>query len=293
MEIYDSARTFKKKDGEIEFSHTQLIIRGPNQDFYYAITENRFVTPSTIDLDNLDKTFINIDNVWPPYSARLLRAPSPVPQDSYIKEADLFDAGQYPELIPPGGLVLHEIEAYELLRQHPHPNIAQYRGCVVSDGRITGLCFANYTMTLQQRMEVSTPFDKELCLEGIKRGVRHLHSLGIVHNDIKPNNIMLDEMDRPIIIDLDSWQQDGKELGSKKGTADWSIEGAKYALFENDIFGLSKIKEFLYASPSREILAESRLANDSQASMAANMSTGGPRDVSNSIGATPEPSVGR
>ncbi|KAG6059726.1 hypothetical protein E4U32_003836 [Claviceps aff. humidiphila group G2b] len=261
MEIYKSARTFKEKDGEIEFSHAQLIIRGPNQDFYYAITEDRFVTPHTIDLDSLDKTPIDIDNFWPPYSARLLRAPSPVPQDSYIKEANLFDAGHYPELLPPGGLILHEIEAYELLRQHPHPNIAQYRGCIVSDGRITGLCLANYTMTLHQRMEVSTPFDKELCLEGIERGIRHLHSLSIVHNDIKPKNIMLDETDRPIIIDLDSWKQKGQELGGMKGTTGWSIEGAKYALFENDIFGLSKVKEFLYASSSREILAESTSAN--------------------------------
>ncbi|KAG6151352.1 hypothetical protein E4U23_002438 [Claviceps purpurea] len=279
MEIYKSARTFKEKDGEIEFSHTQLIIRGPNQDFYYAITEDRFITPPTIDLDNLEKTSIDIDNVWPPYSARLLRASSPVPQDSYIKEANLFHAGHYPELIPPGGLVLHEIEAYELLRQHPHPNIAQYRGCIVSDGRITGLCFANYSMTLQQRMEVSTPFDKELCLEGIERGIRHLHSLSIVHNDIKPKNIMLDETDCPIIIDLDAWQQKGQELGSKKGTAGWSIEGAKYSLFENDIFGLSKVKEFLYASSSREILAESTSANATQASVSAKTSTGSPRDV--------------
>ncbi|KAG6245556.1 hypothetical protein E4U23_005282 [Claviceps purpurea] len=62
-------------------------------------------------------------------------------------------------------------------------------------------------MTLRERLRMneSTSFDKDLCLEGIERDVRHLHSLGIVHNDISPANIMFDELDRPVIIDFDSW----------------------------------------------------------------------------------------
>ncbi|KAG5967567.1 hypothetical protein E4U58_002151 [Claviceps cyperi] len=275
MEIYKSAEVFEFKDGEVKFAHTKLIIRGPNRDFYYAITGDRFFRSSKLDLDSLDKTSIDIDNVWPPYSARLLQAPSPVPQDSYIKEADFFVPGEYPELLPPGGLVLHEIAAYELLRQHPHPNIARYHGCVVSDGRITGLCFAKYKMTLEERMEVSMPFNKELCRESIQRGMRHLHSLGIVHNDISPYNIMLDEMDRPVIIDFDSWQKNGQKLGIKKGNPGWSIEGAKYALFENDMFSLSKVQEFVCDSSSRDPLiteSTSATANASKTSTSATTS---------------------
>ncbi|KAG6126270.1 hypothetical protein E4U12_006682 [Claviceps purpurea] len=293
MEIYKSGEEFEVKDGEMKFSRKRLIIRGPNRDFYYAITEDRFVTSSAIDLDNLDKTSIDIDNVWPRYSARLLRAPSPVPQDSYIKEADFFVPAEYPELLPPGGLVLHEIAAYELLRQHPHLNISQYHGCVVSDGRITGLCLAKYKMTLEERMEVNTPLDKELCLEGIERGIRHLHSLGIVHNDISPYNIMLDEMDRPVIIDFDSWQKNGQILGIKKGSPGWWKKGSKYALFENDMFSLSKIKEFLFASSSRNPLNESTsaAANASKAPTPETTQIGGPQDAPDSIGTTPESHV--
>ncbi|KAG5959263.1 hypothetical protein E4U56_005062 [Claviceps arundinis] len=295
MEIYKSGEEFNVKDGEMEFSHNKLIIRGPNRDFYYAITEDRFATSSTIDLDNLDKTPIDIDNVWPRYSGRLLRAPSPVPQDSYIKEADFFVPGEYPELLPPGGLVLHEIEAYELLRQHPHPNIAQYHGCVVSDGRVTGLCLAKYKMTLEERMEVSEPFDKEIFLESIECGIRHLHSLGIVHNDISPYNIMLDEMDRPVIIDFDSWQQNGQELGIKKGSPGWWKEDSKHALFENDYFSLSKIKEFLFAlaSSSWDPLTKSTSATENafKASTSASMQIGGPLDMPDSICTTPESHV--
>ncbi|KAG6308709.1 hypothetical protein E4U44_007441 [Claviceps purpurea] len=58
---------------------------------------------------------------------------------------------------------------------------------------------------------------------------------------------MLDETDHPVIIDFDSWQQNGQELGTKKGSRGWSIEEEEYARFENDFYSLSKIREFLHA----------------------------------------------
>ncbi|KAG6310199.1 hypothetical protein E4U44_005810 [Claviceps purpurea] len=294
MEVYQSANFLVEKDGELEFGFTKIIIRGPNRDFYYAITEDRVPRPITIDLDKLNKIPIDTDTIWPRYSARFLRAPSPVPQDSYVKETNLCSYVECPEGMeekPLSDLVLHEIEAYELLRRHPHPNIVQYRGCVVSDSRITGICLAKYIMTLDERMEDGTPFDKDLFLEGIERGIRHLHSLGIVHNDINPTNIMLDELNCPVIIDLDSWGRKGQKLeyGMKKGTLEWSINGLPYdyALFENDVFALSKLREFI----SRVPFAESTSANAFQASGPATTSTGGSRDVSDSFGTTPEPPV--
>ncbi|KAG5988798.1 hypothetical protein E4U52_006234 [Claviceps spartinae] len=102
-------------------------------------------------------------------------------------------------------------------------------------------------MTLDERMEVGTLFDKDLFLEGVERGIRHLHSLGIVHNDIKPDNIMCDELDRPVIIDFDSRGREGQKL-NKSGTPGWWIEVTKLASFENDFYGLSKLREFMNAS---------------------------------------------
>ncbi|KAG6298411.1 hypothetical protein E4U45_005126 [Claviceps purpurea] len=91
---------------------------------------------------------------------------------------------------------------------------------------------------------------------------------------------MLDELDRPVIIDFDSWGREGQKLGPgmKKGTLEWSINGSpyEYALCENDMFALSKLREFI----SREPLAESTSASASQASTSATTSTGGSRDVS-------------
>ncbi|CCE30696.1 uncharacterized protein CPUR_04545 [Claviceps purpurea 20.1] len=279
---------FVEKDGETKFGYTNIIIRGSNGDLYYANTEDRFETSSEIDIDNLDKTSINTDGCWPLYSPRFLQAPSTIPPDSYVKGPALSLCENHPKDTPVSDLVLHKVEAYELLRRHPHPNIVKYRGCVVSDGRITGICLAKYTMTLYERMAASTPFDKDLFLDGIERGVRHLHSLGIVHNDISPNNIMLDELDRPVIIDFDAWQNNGEELGITKGTSGWMIEGSEYALFENDFFALSKIQEFIYDPSSGKPLSGSTSSNSSQTTTSSTTSSGSTRDVSDAFDITPE-----
>lgn len=48
-----------------------------------------------------------------------------------------------------------------------------------------------------------------------------------------------------MIIDFDSCMKEGEKLGLKRGTVGWEMEGAVYAMPENDHFGLSKIREFL------------------------------------------------
>ncbi|KAG6072451.1 hypothetical protein E4U15_006948 [Claviceps sp. LM218 group G6] len=247
MEIVTKAAVLNERGDEVKFLYTKLVIRGKNDQFFLATTELRGTASiESIDLEKLEKFAVDTDTIRPPYSARLLRAPTPVPLDSYIKEPSLLDYDRRPNAEPLSNLVLHEIEAYELLRKNPHPNIVDYRGCVVIDGRIKGICLAKYKMTLRERIDESTDFDKDHCLEGIERGVRHLHSLGIVHNDINPRNIMFDELDRPIIIDFDSWQREGQKFYYKAGTPDWCIEETEYARVENDFYGLSKLREFIH-----------------------------------------------
>ncbi|KAG6249139.1 hypothetical protein E4U23_002442 [Claviceps purpurea] len=249
MEIQSQLEFYHEVDGDIVFNKTVMVIRGKNNEFFLATTQLRLSDTCTLDLEKLDKIAVNLDTVRPLYSARLLRAITPVPQDSYIKKPSLIDYGEGLESRSEiRQLVLHEIYALELLRKHPHPNIVEYRGCVVTDGRISGLCLAKYKITLDERMEVGTPFDKDLFLEGVERGIRHLHSLGIVHNDIKPDNIMCDELDRSVIIDFDSWGREGQKLNKSGTVPDLWFEGTKLASFENDFYGLSKLREFMNAS---------------------------------------------
>ncbi|KAG5996556.1 hypothetical protein E4U52_006368 [Claviceps spartinae] len=261
MEIHLDGEVWEEVDGEMVFIYSKMIIRGKNNQLFLATSKLRVHEASALDLEKLDKIAIHPDIFQPLYSARLLRAPTPVAQDSYIKVPNLIN-------------IEENLTEPSISKLHPHPNIVEYRGCVVTDGRVSGL--------------FGTPFDKDIFLDGIERGIRHLHSLDIVHNDINPSNIMLDELDRPVIIDFDGWQKNGQKLGTKKGTPGWRIEGAKYVRFENDFYGLSKIREFLRDPSSRDPFAESTSANASQAFTSATTSTRGPRDVTDSLTTTPE-----
>lgn len=77
-------------------------------------------------------------------------------------------------------------------------------------------------------------------------GMQHLHSLGWIHNDINPKNIMLDEDDTTIIIDFDSCCG-MNEKGPTCGTHMWTDEtyDADCAKLENDYCGLRKIRQWI------------------------------------------------
>ena len=60
-------------------------------------------------------------------------------------------------------------------------------------------------------------------LAAIEAGVRHLHFRGLAHNDLSPNNIMVNHGDTPIIIDLGSCRPFGQKLLTT-GTVGWIDE---------------------------------------------------------------------
>jgi hypothetical protein len=66
-------------------------------------------------------------------------------------------------------LLLNEAQVCEILRANPHPNIAQYLGCVVENDRITGLCFVKYSMNLSEKVQREPQsLDVEIILRGIQ-----------------------------------------------------------------------------------------------------------------------------
>jgi serine/threonine protein kinase len=142
-------------------------------------------------------------------------------------------------------MVLNEARTCELiLRRNPHPNIAKYLGAYVEDQRITGLCFEKYEVTLAERLtngpEIS---DSEHFLRGIEQGIKHLHGLRLVHNDINLYNIMITSDNQPVIINFDSCRFVGDPLGVKVGTQEWARPSATIAEEENDFYGPAKIAE--------------------------------------------------
>lgn len=240
MEICERGEIFVEKDDDLIFDHTKIILRDAHDEYFYAKTNQRMARLSIVDVNGLGTTRIPADQIWPlAIIPKLTRAPDTLPPDSYLKLPRLLYYGL--DELDCGNQILTEVEACEALKRHPHSNIARYLGCIVKEGRIRGLAFARYPVTLSQMLKDGTPFDRRRCLRGIEAGVRHMHKLGLVHNDLNPANIMMDG-DDPVIIDFDSCKREGHELGSKAGTDGWTLDGQDHALRENDLYSLSKIR---------------------------------------------------
>ncbi len=215
MDIVEASEAFIEEGDDLVFSHTKVILKKGDQ-YFYATTKSRHVDPST-----LDPIPIPASRIWPSFQTSLTRAPEPLPTDCYDKHPNLLDYGDTEASNDIASLVLHEGKICEILRLHPHPNIARYLECVVgSQERIIGLCFARYPKALFECADINASNHDSL-LSQIKDGIRHLHGLGLVHTDINPFNIMLDTNGKPIIIDFDSCQKVGEQLGLKAGTEGW------------------------------------------------------------------------
>ncbi|KAI5917624.1 serine/threonine-protein kinase [Camillea tinctor] len=110
---------------------------------------------------------------------------------------------------------LDEALAIERISKAPHPNIVQYYGCRVRRGRITGIVLGSLGLTLRQY--ASTPdyqqLDKTAFISGLVSAVDHLHSQGLAHNDVSPDNIMVKD-GMPVLIDFGSCRPFGNNLQS-------------------------------------------------------------------------------
>ena len=148
--------------------------------------------------------------------------------------------------------VLNEVTVLEKLLQHPHPNLARYYGCVVDEGRIKQICLARYagnlTSWLEQNHNSPSPAVAHKIMDGVEAGVRHLHALGMAHNDINPENICIDKEDRAVIVDFDCCYPFGERMC--KGSSVRVYEGDKgdEAILsdpENDFEGMEYIASLL------------------------------------------------
>ncbi|KAF2245113.1 hypothetical protein BU26DRAFT_522230 [Trematosphaeria pertusa] len=142
-------------------------------------------------------------------------------------------------------MLLEEAEILEFLKRNHHPNLVKYYGCTVNRGRITGIALEKHAMVLQYRYE-DDPRDLDItvCMNGIRAAVRHLHSLGLAHNDLNPMNIALDGNDSPIVLDFGSCKRFGEQLLSA-GTAGWVDESYSISAQRHDESAIDKIEAWL------------------------------------------------
>ncbi|KAI8629103.1 kinase-like domain-containing protein [Xylariaceae sp. FL1651] len=246
LEICENNAAFIWEDDDLKFDHTKVIFKSKNEEYFYAITPDRLNPNREVDLSKLKLIPIPMNDVSPPFSASFTQAPEPPSDLHYIKTPSLLPYDGSEEVSRDiSAQVLTEIAACEVLMKHPHPNIATYFGCIAKDGRVMGLCFAKYPRTLPERMRMPIPFDVHPCQQAIRKAVEHMHQHGLIHNDLNPANIMIDNSDNPVIIDFDSCKPEGAELGVKGGTHGWTKDDSKYAVRQNDLFALERIDEYL------------------------------------------------
>lgn len=145
-------------------------------------------------------------------------------------------------------LLLEEAHALQLASKLPHPSIVSYHGCRVRRGRITGLFMDRYQHDLNQYLEDGIgSIDKLPFLTALESGIRHLHSLGLAHNDVNPANIMVSADGMPILVDFGSSREIGQRLTKSRGTQGWVDDDDDYAASEacHNLFALDKIRAWL------------------------------------------------
>jgi serine/threonine protein kinase len=221
MEILKSAECFKKVDDTYVFNYLQLIVQ-ENCQLYLAKCNSR--KPNLHNLYSMEK--LETEDRGPVLKHTWTVLGSPL--DYFVKVPDLW-AYNNPGLEQQ---IQQEVEMCEFLKLYPHPNIALFSGCEITNGRVSGICFTRYTSTLQEKAN-----PRHLCkaefqsssrllvddtikssVEGIAAAIHHLHSLGITHNDITPSNIMFKEDGTAVLIDFGSCRKIGEPLNGAKRT---------------------------------------------------------------------------
>jgi len=142
-------------------------------------------------------------------------------------------------------VLLNETIIMETISELPHPNIVKYYGCRIQRGRITAIVLEQLEWTLTQYVHM--PDFQQLSqvrfIADLQSAVDHLHSLGLAHNDISPDNIMI-RNGQPILIDLGSCQPFGNHLQSL-GTLGWCKETFFTSEQEHDAYSMDKLRTWL------------------------------------------------
>jgi serine/threonine protein kinase len=154
-----------------------------------------------------------------------------------------------------------EITACEDLRLYPHPNICEYLGKRINvpldKDRVTKVVFKKYDCNLSEAVTNAHPVDIAHCLRSIAAGLEHLHSIGYVHSDIKPENIFVlylkaDEEDAEtaaqyVVGDFDSVQVAGNILTGKAGTPGWARPKKRGDVVDeaDDWYAFGELKKWL------------------------------------------------
>jgi serine/threonine protein kinase len=234
-------------DNQLIFLDTSFIIIADDGTVYYGILP---IPKKEVSLQQAKDylKLVPMEDIYPLFPSDFTLAPSMSWNEYYIKRPKLLSYHKLAGSSVIAERFLDEAQTLELIRRNPHPNIAHFAGCVVGNNRIIGLALSRYSVELGDRIKNnnSRPLNRALCIHGIVAGLKHLHSLGLAHNDLNLSNIMLNEQDVPKIIDYGSCKPFGDPL-YEGGTPGWNENFDSVSSLRNDETGLKKICEWLGA----------------------------------------------
>ena len=272
MKVLQSAEYFEKMNDEYRCKGT-LIVCQHEKDIFHGRVEARAMNANMIIHGRVEARAMKANMVSYHDLIDIIKIPSeayqPLYQDNftlatnvsecYIKRPRLISYDYYHKTNSNriADIVLEEMKIYEILQHYSHPNIAQYFGCLTAEDRIVGICLAQYPTTLMTKVNPEhrmkrqavryrlNPDVRERYVNKLRNALQHLHSLGLVHNDINPSNIMLDDQDEPVIIDFDSCCSIGHSLDNVGRTYEWHDPTITIARPEHDMDALNEIHEWL------------------------------------------------
>lgn len=267
IEVLESSERYEEIDGRYQFTKSIVVLRVRGQ-LYHGKMDGRLLKNSQVDRKDVHDIIPIPNNAHrPQLQSFISKVPLLVSADYYIKRPSLLGYDglrRHGESNQIAQRVLDEVLVYEQLRISPHPNLVTYLGCEVCNGLISGICLAKYPETLMERVnprslmkrafkfDKRTIMDRERLLKGVKSGITHLHSLGFVHNDLNPSNIMLLEDETPVVIDFDSCRRIGDSLRGVGRTYEWYDEKVEVSSPKNDLDALKEIAEWMGDKDEKE-----------------------------------------
>ncbi|UPK99774.1 hypothetical protein LCI18_010709 [Fusarium solani-melongenae] len=155
-------------------------------------------------------------------------------------------------------LSLREIKVYEVLKQHPHPNIGRYFGCITEEGRVIGLCIEKGTSSLAEKLFGATMQQKMEYYNAVEAGVLHLHEMGLSHNELAPANIRMNG-EVPFITNFAYCTRGAEVVRLQTGTL---LSECKY--FERDLKSLEDLRKYIFPleSGKPKYLRKERVLDD-------------------------------
>ncbi|KAJ5383891.1 hypothetical protein N7517_001802 [Penicillium concentricum] len=251
----DLTEVWEQRDDETgKIQQTSFALFDGNESFYYGTLK----TPKAgITFEQVTNTLESVPDEevftrWPAPGLELMQAPVTLTEDFYIKRPspEMYKVlKEHNQLSQLSAALLAEAEVLESLLQHPHPNIIRYYGCRVLRGYFIGLVIDKHPHDLYTYLknQVGT-IEKPSFIAELKSSLRYLHTHGLAHNNLTPNNILVSKEGMPVLIDFAGCQPIGTYLKHVRGTHGWidgEIKDHNTSKTEHDVSALTKISAWL------------------------------------------------